>query len=97
MPKCRCVFLAVCATLMKSMLPTRWEARCLDILIVVAAVGSVDLAGTDLTAYWVSHAFDAGTMMLVLTLLIAFKTIVPAARRRDIIDRDQRMPVKSRA
>jgi MFS family permease len=66
----------------------------LSILIAVAALGSIGLAGTDLTAYRVSHAFDAGTVMLVLTLVIALMTIVPAARRRGI-DRDQLVPAKS--
>ena len=66
----------------------------LSILIAVAAIGSSGLAGTDLTAYRGSHAFDAGTVMLVLTLVIALMTIVPAARRRDI-DKDQLVPAKS--
>jgi EmrB/QacA subfamily drug resistance transporter len=66
----------------------------LSILIAVAAIGSSGLAGADLTAYRVSHAFDAGTVMLVLTLVIALMTIVPATRRRDIIDRDQLVPAK---
>jgi EmrB/QacA subfamily drug resistance transporter len=66
----------------------------LSILIAVAVLGSTGLAGTDLTAYRVSHAFDAGTVMLVLTLVIALMTIVPAARRRGI-DRDQLVPAKS--
>ncbi|WP_371418924.1 MFS transporter [Agrobacterium sp. ICMP 6402] len=53
----------------------------LGILIAVAALGSAGLAGADLTAFRVSHAFDAGTAMLVLALIIAAVTIVPAAWR----------------
>jgi EmrB/QacA subfamily drug resistance transporter len=54
----------------------------LGILISIAAIGSSGLAGADLTAYRFSHAFDAGTIMLVIALLIALLTIVPAARRQ---------------
>ncbi|MGO8047045.1 MFS transporter [Rhizobium johnstonii] len=54
----------------------------LAVLIAIAAVGSVGLDGADLTAYRVSHAFDAGTVMLVATLIISLFTIVPAARRQ---------------
>jgi predicted MFS family arabinose efflux permease len=68
----------------------------LSILIAVAAVGSAGLSGAELTAYRVSHAFDAGTVMLVLTLLIALTTIVPAARRQDR-DQAEPAPVKSAA
>lgn len=54
----------------------------LSVLIAVAAIGSSDLTGPELTAYRVSHAFDAGTVMLVLTLVVAVLTIVPAAWRQ---------------
>ncbi|NWJ26093.1 MFS transporter [Rhizobium sp. RM] len=54
----------------------------LSVLIAIAAIGSAGLSGADLTAYRVSHAFDAGTVMLVLTLIIALLTIVPAASRQ---------------
>ncbi len=54
----------------------------LSVLIAFAVIGSNGLSGADLTAYRVSHAFDAGTIMLVATLLISLLTIVPAARRQ---------------
>ncbi|MBY3144061.1 MFS transporter [Rhizobium laguerreae] len=54
----------------------------LGVLIAIAAIGSSDLTGADLTAYRVSHAFEAGTVMLVATLVISILTIVPAARRQ---------------
>jgi EmrB/QacA subfamily drug resistance transporter len=54
----------------------------LSVLIAIAAIGSAGLTGAELTAYRVSHAFDAGTVMLVLTLIVALATIVPAAWRR---------------
>lgn len=53
----------------------------LSVLIAVAAIGSASLAGAELTAYRASHAFDAGTVMLVLALLISLVTIVPAGSR----------------
>ena len=68
----------------------------LSVLIAIASLGSADLTGVDLTAFRVSHAFDAGTVMLMLALLIAVMTIIPAARR---LDRNQEEPavVKSAA
>jgi len=54
----------------------------LGVLIAIAAIGTSGLNGADLTAYRVSHAFDAGTVMLVATLLISLMTIVPAAQRQ---------------
>lgn len=54
----------------------------LGVLIAIAAIGSNGLNGADLTAYRVSHAFDAGTVMLMATLVISLLTIVPAARRQ---------------
>lgn len=54
----------------------------LGVLIAIAAIGSNGLSGADLTAYRVSHAFDAGTVMLIATLVISLLTIVPAARRQ---------------
>lgn len=54
----------------------------LSLLIAIAAIGSAGLTGAELTAYRVSHAFEAGTVMLMATLVIALLTIVPAATRR---------------
>ncbi|KJF72522.1 MFS transporter [Agrobacterium arsenijevicii] len=54
----------------------------LSLLIAIAAIGSAGLSGAELTAYRVSHAFDAGTVMLMATLMIALLTIVPAAARQ---------------
>ena len=54
----------------------------LGVLIAMAAIGSNGLNGADLTAYRVSHALDAGTVMLMATLVISLLTIVPAARRQ---------------
>lgn len=54
----------------------------LSVLIAIAAIGAAGLSGAELTAYRVSHAFDAGTVMLILTLVVALMTIVPAASRR---------------
>ena len=54
----------------------------LGVLIAIAAIGSNGLNGADLTAYRVSHAFDAGTVMLIATLVISLLTIIPAARRQ---------------
>ncbi|TCM60879.1 MFS transporter [Rhizobium sp. BK068] len=54
----------------------------LSVLIAIAAVGSVGLTGTELTAYRASHAFDAGTVMLIFALVVAVTTIVPAASRQ---------------
>ncbi|TNM63344.1 MFS transporter [Aliirhizobium smilacinae] len=68
----------------------------LSILIAVAAIGSAGLSGADLTAYRVSRAFDAGTVLVVLALLIALMTIVPAARRQDV-NQTEPAPVKSAA
>lgn len=50
----------------------------LSALIAIAAIGSAGLSGADLTAYRVSHAFDAGTVMLILGFLITLTTIVPS-------------------
>lgn len=54
----------------------------LSLLIAIAAIGSAGLTGAELTAYRVSHAFEAGTVMLMATLVIALLTIVPTATRR---------------
>lgn len=54
----------------------------LSVLIAIAAIGSAGLRGVELTAYRASHAFDTGTIMLVLALAVALFTIVPAAARR---------------
>lgn len=54
----------------------------LSVLIAIAAVGSVGLTGTELTAYRASHAFDAGTVMLIFALVVAVTTMVPAASRQ---------------
>jgi EmrB/QacA subfamily drug resistance transporter len=53
----------------------------LSVLIAIVAIGSAGITGPELTAYRVSHAFDAGTVMLVLALIVALTTIVPAAFR----------------
>ncbi|MGQ3215141.1 MAG: MFS transporter [Shinella sp.] len=68
----------------------------LGVLIAVAAVGTAGLSGTDLTAYRVSHALDAGTVMLLLTLMIALVTIVPAALRLER-NHEEPVPVKGAA
>ncbi|MNE14869.1 Multidrug resistance protein stp [compost metagenome] len=68
----------------------------LGILIAVAAIGASGLTGADLTAYRVSHAFDAGTVMLVATLLISLFTIVPAARRQ-ALSQEEAAPAKCAA
>ena len=68
----------------------------LGILIAVAAIGSAGFSGAALTAYRVSHAFDAGTAMLVIALLISLMIIVPAVRRQDN-DQEEPAPVKSAA
>ncbi|WP_313199250.1 MFS transporter [Rhizobium sp.] len=68
----------------------------LGILIAVAAIGSSGLSGADLTAYRVSHAFNAGTVMLVATLLISLFTIVPAARRQ-ALSQEEAAPAKCAA
>ncbi|TCQ95030.1 MFS transporter, partial [Neorhizobium sp. JUb45] len=68
----------------------------LSVLIAIAAIGSSGLTGADLTAYRVSHAFDAGTVMLAATLLISLFTIVPAARRQALSE-DQAASAKCAA
>ncbi|WP_313605749.1 MFS transporter [Rhizobium sp.] len=65
----------------------------LGILIAIAAIGSSGLSGADLTAYRVSHAFDAGTVMLAATLLISLFTIVPAALRQ-ALSQEEAAPAK---
>ena len=70
----------------------------LSILIAIAAIGSAGLSGPELTAYRVSHAFDAGTVMLILTLIVALATIVPAAiRMKSDKPETDTMPAKSAA
>lgn len=57
----------------------------LGILVALAAVGAGSLEGRDLLAYRITTAFDAATIMLVLSLLVALWTIALPARRNGTV------------
>jgi hypothetical protein len=46
------------------------------VLVAVAAIGSESLLGRDLTAYRITSALNAGTVMLVLALIVVLVAIV---------------------
>jgi EmrB/QacA subfamily drug resistance transporter len=48
----------------------------LSVLVAVAAIGSESLLGRDLTAYRITSALNAGTVMLVLALIVVLLAIV---------------------
>lgn len=48
----------------------------LSILVAVAGIGAGTLSGSALTAYRIATALDAGTVMLILSLIVVFFTIV---------------------
>jgi EmrB/QacA subfamily drug resistance transporter len=52
----------------------------LSLLVAIAAIGSGTLFGRDLTAYRITQAFDAGTVMLVMSLIVVLFTIVLPAK-----------------
>lgn len=53
----------------------------LGALVAVAAAGSGDLLGRDLTAHRITSALDAGTIMLVLALIVVLVAIVFARKK----------------
>ncbi|UHD44098.1 MFS transporter [Aureimonas altamirensis] len=48
----------------------------LSVLVAIAAIGSGGLLGRDLTAYRITAALDAGTIMLALALIVVLAAIV---------------------
>ncbi|MDF0544275.1 MFS transporter [Sphingobium sp. H39-3-25] len=52
----------------------------LSLLVAVAAIGSAGLSGRQLTAYRITSALDAGTIMLVLALIVVLAGIVLARK-----------------
>lgn len=48
----------------------------LSVLVAASSLGAGSLVGRNLTAYRVTMAFDAGTIMLVIALIIALAAIV---------------------
>lgn len=54
----------------------------LSVLVAIAAIGSGELTGRSLTLYRITTAFDAGTIMLALALVIMLIAIVLPARRK---------------
>lgn len=64
----------------------------LSILVAVAAIGAGTLKGSALTAYRITTAFDAGTLMLVLCLgVVLFAIVLPGrtARQGQLNNRNQ--------
>jgi MFS family permease len=55
----------------------------LSVLVAIAVLGSGAREGRELTAYRVSTAFDAGTVMLLLVMLIVTLTIIRKKRAMD--------------
>jgi EmrB/QacA subfamily drug resistance transporter len=63
----------------------------LSVLVAIAAVGETGLAGPELALHRIRQAFDAGTVMLVIALVIVLATIV----RSKSADATNRAPANS--
>lgn len=66
----------------------------LSVLVAIAVLGSGGLEGRTLTAYRVSTAFDAGTIMLIFVFIIVLFTII---RRKKSVDLENSVTVADAA